>query len=387
MHLLSLLRPLTVGAEILPGVRLEDTSTELGLRLRFSVNEDLLWVDVGPLDRMRRHAARSEMLGFGYRTEGGRSRLDPGLGLRLCEALARVVRANEHAVLDEIRTRAAAEADPAERIRHVDVTRALDLSGLGGSVFYTLNPYVGCVIGCRFCYAQSPLASMRRMMGLADHEWGAYVEVRRNLADVLSRELETMDPLPIKFCPIVGDAYQGPEKRERVTRACLEAIVRSSRRWPALILTRSALILRDVEVLARLPEAWAGISLPTVDDEVRRHFEPRAASVAERIEVFRAMRAAGIRTVGVVQPIMAGSIEALADVLAAHVDAVIIDVLREEEDAAADFDDPRFRATRTDEWQRDRALELLSLLRARNIAVWAQELPPQYCAPDTVTLR
>src|SRR6185295_15161284 len=113
------------------------------------------------------------------------------------------------------------------------------------------------------------------------------------------------------------------------------------RAWPAMILTRSHLILRDVEILARLAEAWAGISLPTVDDEVRRHFEPRAASIEERLEIFRTMRAAGVHTVGVVQPLMAGSVEALADVLATHVDAVIIDVLREEEGATEDFDDPR----------------------------------------------
>lgn len=389
-HMLNLLHPYRVGAEVLPGVVFEDASTELGLRLRFSIAGERIWVDVAPLETMRRHAAHSERLGFGYRTEGGRADIDQKLGLRLCEVLAEAVRTNEAGVAAAMEAEARAEADPDARIRHVEVSRALDPSGLHGSNYYTINPYIGCVIGCRFCYAQSPIASMRRLMGLADHAWGAYVEVRRNLDRVLAAELERLEPLPIKFCPIVGDAYQATEKSELVTRRCLERIAAASetgRSWPAMILTRSVLMLRDVDLLARIPEAWAGVSMPTVDDEVRRHFEPRAASVNERLNLLSTLRSAGVATFAVVQPIMSGSIEALADALAAHVDAVVIDVLQEEEGADEDFNDPRYAETRTEDWQRDNALALLDLLRRRGVDVWAQELPPKYCAPGTDLLR
>jgi len=389
-HMLDLLRPYAVGDEVLPGVFFEDASTELGLRLRFSVGGERLWVDVAPLETMRRHAAHSERLGFGYRTEGGRADVDQKLGLQLCRVLAEAVRANEETVAAAMEAEARAEADPQARVRHVDVTRALDPAGLHGSNYYTINPYIGCVIGCRFCYAQSPIASMRRLMGLADHAWGAYVEVRRNLHTVLAEELEHLEPLPIKFCPIVGDAYQATEKSELVTRRCLETIAAGTsteRVWPVMILTRSVLMLRDIDLLARIPEAWAGVSLPTVDDEVRRHFEPRAASVDERLQLLTALRADGISTFAVVQPIMSGAIAALADALATHVDAVVVDVLQEEEGADRDFDDPRYSETRTEAWQRENALALLDRLAERGVDVWAQELPPEYCAPGTVLLR
>lgn len=392
-HLLSLLSPHVVGGEVLPGIVLEDASSELGLRLRFAVDGERVWVDVGPLETMRRHAAHSERLGFGYRTEGGRSRLDEKLGLRLCEELARAVRANEARVVAAMEAEARAEADPSERVRRVQVSRALEPSGLHGSNYYTINPYVGCVIGCRFCYAQSPLASMRRLLGLADHAWGAYVEVRSNLDKVLADEIESLEPLPIKFCPIVADAYQAAEKAELVTRRCLEVLAASARSgrardpWPAIVLTRSTLITRDAGLLADIPESWAGVSLPTIDDAVRRHFEPRAASVEQRLEILASLRAAGVSTLAVVQPIMAGSIDALADALAEHVDAVVVDVLQEEEGAHADFDDPRYRDTRSEDWQRSRALSLVELLRARDVEIWAQELPPKYCAPGSTALR
>lgn len=322
------------------------------------------------------------MLGFGYRTEGGRSRLDQKLGLEICEMLAATVRSNEHDVLAAVARDAGEEDDPQAKLRHVNIARALDPSGIQGLRYYTINPYVGCVIGCSFCYAQSPLAAMRAMMGLADVRWGSYVEVRANLPEILAAELETLEPLPIKFCPIVADAYQAVERGEEVTRRCLEVISKAStpsRNWPAIILTRSALMMRDIDLLASIPGSWAGVSLPTVDDSVRTHFEPRAASVTERLELLAALRKAGVSTLAVVQPMMAGSVEALADALEEHADAVVLDVLQEEEGAAENFDDPRFATTRTEDWQREQALGLMALLRERGVSIWKHELPPEFC--------
>ena len=380
-HLLALVAPFAIGDEFLPGVRLAGTSTELGLRYRFDVRGDRLWVDVGPVERVRRFAARSEYLGFGYRTEGGRAQAAGEVGMELCQVLAERVRANEGAVLSGIVDESVSEADPEARVREVTVRRALEPSGLSGAHFYTLNPYVGCVIGCRFCYAQTPLAGMRSMMGLQEYDWGAYVEVRQNLPDVLVDELATERPLPIKISPIVSDAYQPVEKRYELTRRCLEAVAASDRGWVPMCLTRSKLILRDLDLWASIEGAWAGVSIPTMDDEVRRHFEPRSASVEERLLVLDELRRVGVNTVAVVQPMMAGPVNEFADALAARCDGVVLDLLAEEEGAAADFDDPRYRETRRQDWQLERALELRDELRARGVDVWRQELPPRYCQP------
>lgn len=380
--MLALLSPISIGDELLAGVRLEDASTELGLRLLLDVGGERLWVDVGPIDHVRRYAARSALLGFGYRTEGGRNDIDPKLGLRICEVLASAVQANEYDVLERLSAEAQAEGDADKKIYRAKVPRALEPSGIHELRYYTINPYVGFVIGCRFCYAQSPLAAMRAMMGLTEARRGSYVEVRENLAEVLATELTHMAPLPIKFCPIVGDAYQAVERNEEITRKCLQAIADATtpeRIWPAMILTRSTLMMRDVDLLASLPQAWAGVSLPTVDDEVRAHFEPRASSVPERLELLSTLRSAGVSTIAVVQPMMAGSVEKLADALAQHADAVVLDVLQEEEAADEDFNDARFSETRTEDWQRDHAMALLALLEERGVRVWRHELPPEYC--------
>jgi len=142
------------------------------------------------------------------------------------------------------------------------VPTALDPAGPADAPYYTINPYVGCVIGCKFCYAQTNLGLMRQMTGLVQVPWGSWVEVRVNLPEVLREELRRLEPRPVKFCPIVGDAYQAVESRHRVTQRCLEAIRDSGRPWPTIILTRAALMQRDVELMASLPAPWAGVSYP-----------------------------------------------------------------------------------------------------------------------------
>lgn len=376
-RLIDLLAPWRVGDEPLPGVRLEDASTELGLRLRFRVDGERVWVDVTPIADAGRHASRSPEFAFGYRTEGGRNPIDPLRGKQLCEAIAGRSAANEAGVLAALR--AAAEAQDQARIREVEVDSMLELAGPASDPFYTLSPYVGCVIGCKFCHAQGSVGAVRRLLGLVDAPWGSYVEVRRNAPQVLARELAepTREVLPVKFCPVVSDPYQKIEGRAAVTRGCLDVIAAADRTWPTMLLTRSPLILADRERIAGLPRAWVGVSLPTVDEEVRRHFEPRAASIAERLEILRIFRGLGVRTLAVVQPLLAGSLEAHADALAGAVDSVSIDVLRGVEGAGEQFADPRFAVTASDEWQIERAHALVAALRARGVPVWRGELPPE----------
>ncbi len=380
-RLLELLAPWCVGDEVLPGVRLEDASTELGLRLRFCVDGERVWVDVTPVADAGRHASRSTAFAFGYRTEGGRNSIAGGRGMQLCEAVARRSAANEVGVLAALRAPAGAEdgGEGEARIREVEVTSLLESAGPASAPFYTLSPYVGCVIGCKFCHAQDSVGALRRLLGRGEAPWGSFVDVRRNAAQVLARELAdaSRPVLPIKFCPVVSDPYQAIERRAAITRACLDVIAADRRVWPTMLLTRSPLILADRERIAGLARVWVGVSLPTVDDEVRRHFEPRAATISERLTVLRTFRALGVRTIAVVQPLLAGSLAAHADALAECADSVSIDVLRGVEGAQAQFDDPRYVETASDEWQRARAHALAEALRARGVPVWRGELPPE----------
>lgn len=376
--LLDLVAPLRVGDEIAPGARLTDVSTDLGLRLSFDVSGRSVHVEVSPATDGGRFAARTPRLFIAYRSPV-LAPVPASVGLDLCRTVAALATPNEDAVLDGFAEEAARAANVLEggaRIREVRVERMLERGVDAGRAFYTVNPYVGCLVGCRFCYAQSRTSIVRRLEGLPDLPWGSYTEVRINAAQILAGELTKLEPAPLKFCPIVSDAYQPVERRYRVTRGCLEAIAASGRAFPPLILTRTEYILDDLDVLASIPGAGAGASIPTYDDDVRRHFEPRAISIPQRFAMLRALRAAGVHTYAVVQPMLPGPVEELADALADAVESVWLEILRSVEGAEREFADPRFAHARDPDWQERRRAELESALVARNVPLWVGELPP-----------
>lgn len=381
-HLLALLGDVAIGDDIEPGVHLVGASTELGLRLTFAVGDAEVHVEVSPAEDAVRHAARTDRLLFGYRS-GGAEYVEPAAGKSLCEAIARIAARTEDAVLEAMAAdaaRAAASEAGSTRVREVTVDRLLEPAGTPEQRLYTLSPYVGCLIGCRFCYAQERLAGARRLAGLPDVPWGSWVDVRVNAPEVLAAELGALGPHPIKFCPIVSDPYHAIDARYGLTRRCLEVIRDANEPPPTMILSRSALIRRDADVLAAIPRAWAAMSIPTIDDDVRAHFEPRGAPIGERLDVLRDLRGAGVRCCAVVQPMLPGSVDELADALAGVVESVSIDVLRGEYGAQGLFDVPGYRASRDPVWQDEHALALRDALITRNVAVWHGELPPELSA-------
>lgn len=383
-RLLGLLGPVELGDEVVPGARLVAASTEIGIRWTFEQAGQRVHVELTPARDGARHAARTRRLLLAYRLPPS-VRDDAALvraGLALCQQLAPIVAAHEDAVLDALAADAGADRVATEgtaRVREVRGGPLLVLAGSAAQRFYTLSPYVGCLIGCRFCYAQSRVAVGRALSGLPELRWGSYVDARVDAPERLAAELAALDRgdgprLPIKFCPIVSDPYQAIEARLRLTERCLEVLAAAPPRR-VLVLTRSAMIARDAALLGRLPDARAGVSLPTIDDSVRRHFEPRAASVEQRLATLRTLRAAGVRTFAVIQPMLPGDPVALADAIAGACDAASLDVLRGEEGATADFDDERYAGARGEAWQRERLETLRAALVARGVALFADELP------------
>ncbi|MDI1446613.1 radical SAM protein [Polyangium sp. 6x1] len=378
-HLRALLAPLAPGDELTKGARITALSTELGLRVTVDVGGRDVHLEIARVEDGGRFAARTERLLFRYRDGAGRGDVDPALGLALCKALAARASTSERDVLAAIE-REAFEARELEeagaRVREVRVGSLLTPAGAPSERHHTLSPYVGCLVGCRFCYAQTRVVESRRLARLPEVPWGSYVDVRVNAPEVLADELERLPRWPIKFCPIVSDPYHPIERRYGLTRACLQTIAAARSPRPVLVLTRCRLVEQDLSVFAALPEAWLGVSIPTIDDEVRRFFEPRGASIPERLDLLSTFSRHGVRTFAVVQPILEGSIPRLADALAPVVRSVSIDVLRGAFGAEAEFSDARFARTRDPAWQAERAEELARELSARGIPVWSGELPP-----------
>lgn len=374
-ELLALIAPAASGEPLAPRVRLVDVSIELGLRIVVEHEGREIAIEVDPAEEGRAHAARSRHFTFGYRVGDRAAPIDPGVGRALCALVAARALRNEEAVLARLRAAIDDTEEDGARVREVRGQRLLERAGDLAARYWTLSPYVGCLIGCRFCYAPSRLDPIRRLAGRESAPWGSWVDVRVDAPELLARELVTLPAWPIKMCPIASDPYHAIERRHRVTRRCLEVVRDVAPERTLLVLTRASAIVEDAALLASIPGAYAGLSLPTIDDEVRRHFEPRGASIDERLRALDALRGAGVRTFAIVQPMFPGPVEALADALAAHVGSVRIDVLYGTYGAAKDFDDPRYRHVVDPAWQRARGDELATALRARGVEIWPGELP------------
>jgi DNA repair photolyase len=174
---------------------------------------------------------------------------------------------------------------------------ALNPSRIPG-VDYCLNPYTGCSHGCLYCYAacrKSSLAEPRR--------WGTFVEVKANFPARLSRELGRARPGSVLLATVT-DAYQPVEQKYGLTRACLELLADSN--LGVSILTKSDLVVRDLEVLRRLKRVSVGFSLTVADDSLARLLEPGAPPTSCRLRALEHLSRHGIRTWVFIAPVIPG---------------------------------------------------------------------------------
>ena len=213
-------------------------------------------------------------------------------------------------------------------VREIEVDRVLMPEGRG---HYYVNPYVGCMIGCAFCYVDHRADLSRALEGQPRLPWGRWLDVKVNAPDVLRREVARMPPGLVRMSPIVTDPYQPIERRYRITRGCLTALLDGG--FAPIVLTRGALIAEDAPLLARFERAAVGFSIPTDDDRVRAAFEPGGDPIDERFAALEACKAAGIATFGVVQPVLPMDPDALVARMAPLVSAVRIDRMYELERA------------------------------------------------------
>lgn len=389
-HLKHLLGGPWLGDYIFPHARLVEVSCELGLRLTVVFDDQTeINIEIEPASNHKQFAARTNQLFFSYRLVrkqlNQQHKLDHTRAHQLCQSLAKQCEPQEQKVLQAIADQATsiqAKMEGSTRIREVHTSKLLQLSGTPEERFYTLSPYVGCLIGCKFCYAQSKLTVIRKLEKVSEIPWGSYVDVRTNATETLQRELQELPPHPIKFCPIVSDPYQAVEPKYSLTRACLQVINQAKPARTTMILTRSKLIERDAELIGSMPKTYAGVSIPTIDDQTRKHFEPRGSSIQDRLEALRTLKRYNARTFAVVQPMLPGPIDALADALAETVSSVRIDILYSLENAESDFHDERYVHAANESWQIEHAQKLAEALQKRGVKLWPGELPPDHTTSE-----
>ena len=167
----------------------------------------------------------------------------------------------------------------------------------------SINPYRGCEHGCSYCYARPTHAFLGHSPGL-DFETKLYAKV--NAAQLLERELANPRYVPkVIALGAVTDPYQPIEREHRLTRSVLEVLDRTSH--PVGIVTKSALVVRDIDILSRMANrrlVKVAISVTTLDRQVARKMEPRAPTPQRRIDAIKALSEAGVPVCVMVAPIV-----------------------------------------------------------------------------------
>lgn len=201
-------------------------------------------------------------------------------------------------------------------------------SGFLSGFTHSLQPYIGCAFGCAYCYVQGLSVHQFHQPALA---WGEYVHPRVGIAEKLRGELKRiaqrgeLETLAI-FMSSVTDPYQGAERKWRLSRACLDALIE----YPPRVLvvqTRSPLVVDDFARLKALgSRVWLSFTLETDRDDVRRALTPRCPSITQRWATLAAAKEAGIQTQITVSPSLPYSdVEQFATKLVEHGDRVVVD--------------------------------------------------------------
>ncbi len=157
----------------------------------------------------------------------------------------------------------------------------------------SINPYRGCEHGCIYCYARPSHAYWGYSAGL---DFETKLTAKVNAVQALERELSKPGYQPATI--MIGsntDGYQPIERERKITRGLLDVLDRFSH--PVAIVTKSALVVRDIDILARLASRGlvrVAVSITTLDHRLARKMEPRASTPEKRLEAIRRLSAAGV---------------------------------------------------------------------------------------------
>jgi DNA repair photolyase len=167
----------------------------------------------------------------------------------------------------------------------------------------SINTYRGCEHGCIYCYARPNHAYAGLSPGL---DFERLLFAKENAAEALARELAKPGyTAATLMMGGVTDVYQPIERTHEITRACLKVL--AAHNHPVALITKSQLVLRDLDILAPLAAkglARVAISVTTLDRDLARKMEPRAATPHRRIETIRQLAEAGVPTVIMTAPVI-----------------------------------------------------------------------------------
>jgi len=240
------------------------------------------------------------------------------------------------------------------------------------SADFVINPYTGCQFACMYCFA----CFMGRYIGESNENWGNYVYVKTNAVELMKKEIVRLmkkSSPPRIAMSTVTDPYQGVERKYRLSRGILEVFADHNYRGRVSILTKSPMVLEDLELLKRIPNAEVGISITTTDDTLSRFLEVQAPSAGKRLEALKKLNEAGIKTYAFVGPLLPhmklkpDMIESLfSRIKAAGTDEIKIEFLNL----------PKYVLPRLNEQLKDEAEEVQEVYRTSQLKQYRDEMKP-----------
>lgn len=189
-------------------------------------------------------------------------------------------------------------------IKEIQAKSILQKSGLP-DVDWVVNAYTGCRFGCKYCYAA--------FVGKFTHpseEWGSYVDAKLNAPELLRKELSSklknkkIKDIGTIFLSSVTDPYQGLESKYQLTKKCLQVLIDLKYAGKVSILTKSALVTRDIDLFLQIPNIEVGMTVTSTGDPIAKYLETFATPNEDRIVALKILDEAGINTYAFVGPLL-----------------------------------------------------------------------------------
>ncbi len=173
------------------------------------------------------------------------------------------------------------------KVKEIQCKSAIGKCGFPGGGL-AINPYVGCGHGCVYCYARF----IKRFTGHTE-KWGTFVDARINVADVLKKQLKSLKQKGERiFIGTVTDPYQPIEKKYKLTRGILQVLM--DHKNPVSILTKSDLVVRDIDLLKKMKNVDVNFTVTTLDEKWKKLVEPKSSSIKQRLNAMEKLIKGGI---------------------------------------------------------------------------------------------